>query len=394
MYPVAVNADVVGGSINGDMTGIYNYGESLSFEAVASDAYLFTGWIVNGADAGSDTILNIVVNEDTTVSATFKRVIFEQCLTLKQGWNWISTYLEDGIDMTTFANIISDYIWQDSLDDDVEALNIIYPYTTYKVKALYAESKTFKSKLFDISNNPIVLSVGWNWIPYPNDITLPLSETIRNATTGDIIVAQNGFAEYLGSGWIGTLSVLNPGAGYLYKSASAKTLDYNFDNTTSIIVDPIDDKVDIYAYPNTMNITAKLYQGNIDKSDNRYKIYAMCGNECRGISHFIDDRYYITVYGNDGEQISFVVENGATSDNVMPSQILVFNSDALGAYNNPYMIQVDETTEALSMISNRGHSMRIYTLSGILISENATIETIKKLIPGYYIIDGKKYLIK
>ena len=60
---------------------------------------------------------------------------------------------------------------------------------------------------------------------YPCGEAKSIAAAITNAEAGDTIVSQDGTtATYNGSSWTGTLTMLTPGHGYLYKSVSAKQI--------------------------------------------------------------------------------------------------------------------------------------------------------------------------
>lgn len=104
---------------------------------------------------------------------------------------------------------------------------------SYKVETSTATSR---QRLSDIAWNPatpIAIYAGWNWLGYPVDQTMSIDEAFATteAETLDIVVGQNGFAQFDGDKWVGTLETMSPGMGYMYQSQSAKNVVYN----TSIV---------------------------------------------------------------------------------------------------------------------------------------------------------------
>lgn len=82
---------------------------------------------------------------------------------------------------------------------------------------------------------PIAVSNGWNWLGFPVEQTMTPGEAFAptDVETLDIVVGQNGFAQFDGEKWVGTLTTMSPGLGYMYHSVSAKNAIYN----SSIISD-------------------------------------------------------------------------------------------------------------------------------------------------------------
>lgn len=85
---------------------------------------------------------------------------------------------------------------------------------------------------------PIAIEQGWNWIGYHPQQILPTPTALAGLSftpqTGDLIKSQSGFAQYAeGIGWLGSLTVLRPGGGYLLYTTQAGTLTYPA-GTTSV----------------------------------------------------------------------------------------------------------------------------------------------------------------
>ena len=222
---------------------------------------------------------------------------------------------------------------------------------------------------------------------------------IKNADEGDYIASQYGFAEYADGYWEGSISQFNAGLGYLYKSATDKTLAFNLDTTSPKVMVPgksvneakSASSVDVHKYQNTMNITAKLYRDDMEITDGDYDIYAMSGNELRGVGQFVNGTYYITVYGDEPTEISFLVENA--SETYMANETLKFANDVVGSRMAPYAITVGDAT-GIGVISLENNEIVIYSVDGLLINKKASLNDIKRLARGVYIINGKKYLVK
>ena len=128
--------------------------------------------------------------------------------------------------------------------------------------------KSFKGKLHNLLNTPIELHTGWNWISYPYPEERDINEILTNATDGDYLTSQFGFSEYVDGYWEGTLSNLTPGYGYIYKSTTDKTLEFDFSNKQSRRAKAMrantyseelySGEVDARKYPSTMNIIARI----------------------------------------------------------------------------------------------------------------------------------------
>lgn len=387
-YQVNIAENCEGGSITQSYTGVYHYGDQLVLKAEADEDYSFAHWTVNGKQTEDAENLSLIVDKDLTVSASFKQERYEQNITLMRGWNWIASYLADPISASDIASKSSQII---SSSEEIENL---LPAHTYKVKASTSFISKSKGRLFEASTTPVGINAGWNWLGYPLRENQELASAISNASEGDYIVGQTGFAQFYAGTWEGTLKQLITNQGYLYKSVKQNNLEFAEATTPSQLSDEEqqDMEVDIRKYPSTMNIIGKLTQKDADMTGSDYRLYVMVGNECRGISQLIDGKYYLTIYGEKDEKLNMVIENLQTQESILVQDALTFKEDVLGSRTSPYDFNIDIMTGIENILAD-GKELRIYSIDGYLIDAHATVKTLKKLVKGVYIINGKKYVV-
>lgn len=387
-YQVNIAENCEGGSITQTYTGVYHYGDQLVLKAEADEDYSFAHWTVNGKQTEDAETLSLIVDKDLTVSASFKQERYEQNITLMRGWNWIASYLADPISASDIASKSSQII---SSSEEIENL---LPAQTYKVKASTSFISKSKGRLFEASTTPVGINAGWNWLGYPLRENKELASAISNASEGDYIVGQTGFAQFYAGTWEGTLRQLITNQGYLYKSVKQNNLEFAEATTPSQLSDEEqqDMEVDIRKYPSTMNIIGKLTQKDADMTGSDYRLYVMVGNECRGISQLIDGKYYLTIYGEKDEKLNMVIENLQTQESILVQDALTFKEDVLGSRTSPYDFNIDIMTGIENILAD-GKELRIYSIDGYLIDAHATVKTLKKLVKGVYIINGKKYVV-
>lgn len=387
-YQVNIAENCEGGSITQTYTGVYHYGDQLVLKAEADEDYSFAHWTVNGKQTEDAETLSLIVDKDLTVSASFKQERYEQNITLMRGWNWISSYLADPISASDIASKSSQII---SSSEEIENL---LPAQTYKVKASTSFISKSKGRLFEASTTPVGINAGWNWLGYPLRENQELASAISNASEGDYIVGQTGFAQFYAGTWEGTLKQLITNQGYLYKSVKQNNLEFAEATPPSQLSDEEqqDMEVDIRKYPSTMNIIGKLTQKDADMTGSDYRLYVMVGNECRGISQLIDGKYYLTIYGEKDEKLNMVIENLHTQESILVQDALTFKEDVLGSRTSPYDFNIDIMTGIENILAD-GKELRIYSIDGYLIDAHATVKTLKKLVKGVYIINGKKYVV-
>ena len=80
------------------------------------------------------------------------------------------------------------------------------------------------------ANHPVTLVPGFTWISYPLSQSMTVNEALSGLTPaiGDVIKSQNGMAMYTGISWQGTLTHLEPGKGYIYKSNATTDKTFSF----------------------------------------------------------------------------------------------------------------------------------------------------------------------
>jgi hypothetical protein len=268
----------------------------------------------------------------------------------------------------------------------------------YKIEAVSRFSNSFRGHLYDTTTKPITLHKGWNWIAFPFMERGPVT-MVTNAEEGDFITSQTGFAEYADGTWAGTLDMFTPGSGYLYKSVESKQLA--FDPTMTVSQSRswgartptvTEQDIDIHRYPSTMNVTADICRDGAALDGNGYTIYALVGDELRGISQCVDGHHYLTVYGEAATEISFVIENAETGESYEAGEKLTFRSDVVGSRKSPFAFNMGNATGIDTFDGST--RMTVYTLEGVLVSRDATLKTLRRLPKGVYIVNGQKRYVK
>ena len=407
-FDVSIEYDAEQGSILGGATGIFPYGEEIHLRALPNSDYAFDGWIVNGELVSMNSEFTITVNSEQKISATFKRLTYQQEIKLQSGWNWVSTYLNEPLAIETIVNDLSNIVGQfaESIEDPeygmVGDIYTIEPGHAYKLNAKQGMTSTYIGRIHNIQEKPIMLNTGWNWISYPYAEERDINDVLSNASEGDYMTSQFGFSEFVDGYWEGTLNTLTPGYGYIYKSSTNKTLEFDFSNSPSIAKvtransyneEPYVGEVDAHKYPSTMNVIARISTEAYNVAAEQCRIYAFAGNELRGESRCVGDNHYLTIYGDNATDITFVVENTMNGDTYFAKETVTFRSDVLGSRKAPFNITISGTT-AINDITDSSRKMKIYSIEGILINSKATTESLKKLSRGIYIIDGQKFMVK
>ncbi|WP_303153451.1 T9SS type A sorting domain-containing protein [uncultured Prevotella sp.] len=260
----------------------------------------------------------------------------------KAGWKWASLY-GGGVSWNSpeyeLGNVVEEIRSEDALlHNDPEYgyfgdLNSLDTGTCYKIKVKEEEPGLLDLRIMytgayeDMRTYRQIVPM-WNWLgnpyQYDHDInSVFVKEENRNVfNVGDRIVSKDdGFAEYNGEKWTGTLTTLRAGLGYMYFNAGSENVDmeleheYYMPQGTPVMNVP-QHKQSVWTYnsaPFADNMTIVADLGN-DYSAERFTVGAFVGDECRGEGEMIDGKCFITVHADKGETISFKLHDAVSGE--------------------------------------------------------------------------------
>lgn len=260
----------------------------------------------------------------------------------KAGWKWTSFY-SGGVSWNSpeyeLGDVVEEIRSEDALlHNDPEYgyfgdLNRLEPGTCYKIKVKEGEPGLLNLRIYpggyeDMRPYRQIVPM-WNWLgnpyQYDHDINSVFFTEDANANkfnVGDRIVSKdNGFAEYNGEKWTGTLTTLHAGLGYMYFNAASDTInmelkyEWNMPQGTPVMNAP-QHKQSVWTYnsaPFADNMTIVADLGN-DYSAERFTVGAFVGDECRGEGEMIDGKCFITVHADKGETISFKLHDAVSGE--------------------------------------------------------------------------------
>ncbi len=275
-------------------------------------------------------------------------------LDLAEGWNWTSHLLDEPVsrdDLSPYAQRILGFdseAYRDANRGLVGTLTQLEAGKLYKVQMSQADSYTANGALCD-SRMPIGLKPGWNWIGY----TANGSQTLSNALAGnlldngDVVMGQDGFSTYRNGSWSGTLSTVETGKGYLFKSTKTKTLRFN-EPAVQVRMrhphrSPLTSQFSLLktAYPNQMGLIAQLsVDGQYVNDPDRFVLQAYAGDECRGQAQWLDDLLWLSVYGDGGEAVTFKVVDQYDGSVYEAEERTSFVADLLGSIDEPFQLSL------------------------------------------------------
>ena len=260
----------------------------------------------------------------------------------KAGWKWTSFYA-GGVSWNSpeyeLGNVVEEIRSEDALlhnDPEYGYFGDIYGLDTgtcYKIKVKEEEPGLLDLRIMytgayeDMQTHRQIVPM-WNWLgnpyQYDHDINSVFvkEENINVFNVGDRIVSKdNGFAEYNGEKWTGTLTTLHAGLGYMYFNAGLENVDMEYQRESLMpqgtpVMNAPQHKQSVWTYnsaPFADNMTIVADLGN-DYSAERFTVGAFVGDECRGEGEMIDGKCFITVHADKGETISFKLHDAVSGE--------------------------------------------------------------------------------
>lgn len=307
-------------------------------------------------------------------------------LDLAKGWNWVSTNLSDeGYKKATdFVKPIESKVerlvgFSSELVRDpklglVGNLNDLDPAESYLLEVNEAAECVWSGTAYKPETTPIALKRGWNWLGYVpvSENTLAKSLETLSPVEGDVIKGYDAFATFSGGKWVGTLESMTPGLGYMYFSGAETTFHYPTVRVFEVIDGPSKTKglaasadnapwhLERNKYPFNMTMIAGVYANDGVAPAGYYTIGAFVGEECRGIGQYVEDKLFMTIYGDVEQQetITFKAFDNATMEECAVTESIEFGNAMVGSMASPFTLTVNGATGMADM--EQGSKYTVY----------------------------------
>ncbi|MBP5290851.1 MAG: hypothetical protein J6Y76_05490, partial [Paludibacteraceae bacterium] len=237
--------------------------------------------------------------------------------------------------------------------------------SSYRVKANRATTFAVEGTAVNCAQTPVIINKGWTWIGYLPLQTMSVSDALADIApaSGDLVKSKTAFAVYDGAQWVGTLTRMTPGEGYMYQSHATEGFSFRYPEVSALqylrapkailhaersssgknspftpVTDP---------YSGNMSIIARVMNG--DEAVHGVEVGIFAGEECRGAAteehineNTTDGYWFLTVAGDEAAPLTIKVYDQATGETITVEQTLTYADDAtLGSLDEPYIIQLD-----------------------------------------------------
>jgi len=326
----------------------------------------------------------------------------EQDLSMdRSGWKWFSLYAtpkdpEASVvfkDAATAINAVTDgtsavISWHGNMALD-------NPATMYKLSA----TEPYVESIIGTPTNPEDIDItlkanGWTWIGYPAQAMNSLDGAFASANPqeGDMVKNQNSFSYYTGEEWIGTLTAMVPGDGYLYNSVASAAKTFKFPkprvggkkNAPRRVANSSTRQLVNLSTKDNMTMIAVVMNGDELVENVEVSVYAngeLCGFSGETVR---DSKHFITIGGENDDVLTFVVTT--PEGDFYLSQTDVFQANAMrGSLAKPVVLQLGEAT-GIGTANAPSSTGNYYDLQG------RKVEDVHK--KGVYINLHKKVVVK
>ncbi len=385
--------------------------------------------------ASTNKISNLLVDDNEGIAFTDKKmigcppdepVIFtpniynKQTISLNQGWNWISLYVEPKAEtgvknlfesVATLTNgdrivldgksleIISG-VWNGTSLDTVSLrekrtiqIYVENPASLSVIGSEYSDKERFVTLIPGTQNiNP----EKWNDLPYLLSVDQPVNIAMSDfskgrAKVGTVIKSQSQFAVMDNDGkWIGSLEYMHPGEGYYVRFIDTVQIDVKYTNTDvrdrKVSSDSYDTEIQgltliqANGHQSSMPVIATLDEGSEFMTGDRIVAYSK-GELAGLVGQTVttsDDRQllFITLNAEQDDEVNFLHIRGNEVIGQSTHGVSYDEYGVAGTLENPFVID----------FSGKGTvTGDIYNLNGIRLDDEDV-----RLNSGIFIINGEK----
>ena len=367
----------------------------------------YTGTVTPEIPGLMTMILTYDGMDGTTVSKFSEESEVGYTFTMRHGWQWsaipyVDFALTKGM-KAVFGNELvelrtqSSQIYNDAVYGYFGDVDQLEQGQCFKLKMELGDAPKsyvfYGGNLNGLANEP-TMRKGWSYMPNPFVQPRYISEVFDASMTftdGDRIVSKDGgFVEYNTGKWVGDLTTLQPGEGYLFYNGGNAAIDLTysqeFEPSSSRRMAPRQPRQKLWNYDasrfrDNMTIVAEINEQSTMNNE-QWSVGAFVGNECRGEGRLADGKFFITVHANSGEMISFKLYD-QTSGQYFDIDQTVRMQQMLGTVKQPFALTTNaDTTTGISTIDNGQWTMDNFDLGGRRVDSHAKGIQLQRISDG------------
>ena len=226
------------GTVSGG--GTFAEGTTATLTASANEGYAFINWTKDGTVVSPNESFSFTVTEDASFVANFSQ-IETVSFSLNNGWNWWATNID--ITLAEFENALQgngikiidqagNYVEYDSELGWSSNNNLVLEVgKMYMVQMARSFTANLNGVVVNPADHQITLDTGSNWVGFIGTQEMTLDQAFAGFTPNNLdnIKTQEGSSTYYNSrGWVGRVTSLVPGQGFIYKSKASTTQNFYY----------------------------------------------------------------------------------------------------------------------------------------------------------------------
>ena len=303
-----------------------------------------------------------------------------QHISLNTGWNWISTYLDltaTGGALTSCMSAALPWTEDDIIKNpntrqfaayDEQSDSFVGSLTNLHFSQMYmfyaANGNTMRISGEQLAEDSMKINVRGDgqWSPLPClldqriSVTDALADYYQKAGVGDMIKSHNRFATFSADKrWVGDLTTLQPGEGYLFRRMAPGTKEIAFyrqekpNSSPRRSAEHSAQNTDLFTNPNAAtNMTMIACVEGLTMSDERLEVYV--NDELAGVASPIGSLYFITIQSDQTGELRFDL-NGEKL--MVDGERIRYQADAHhGSLKEPILLKPADETGVYKIIEN------------------------------------------
>lgn len=287
-----------------------------------------------------------------------------QILSLDRGWNWVSFNIATDTDQRNFTQAIannfqfsdgdiikgrgkfSQYLTDKGWQGTLNQLNHHYCYMFWLDQG--GNLEVFGNEL---GGDSIMLSKGWNNLPYFGKHVLSVKEAMAGyaeGMDGDIIKSYTEFAirDKYGN-WKGSLSEMCPGQGYMILCNTDITQAFRYPENeyyegVSDVSNAAPRRAFVGEHSSNMPVVAEVLMSDGTKAMQGDLLQAYCGSELVGEAVADDEgKFYLMTSAENGDLISFRISRASNDSEASASTTPILGFDetvGIGTLKEPFVV--------------------------------------------------------
>lgn len=326
---------------------------------------------------------------------------------MNSGWQWLgNSYgaITNAKDLENFftTNLVEARTYTDLLYND-PSFGFVGTFTSLPSGQMYKANmkSATTSLLYDAKGFiPIgdetswVLKPGWNWVASPYFYDRQFTKAFKSSTfeKGMVIVSKtDGFMEYDGTAWTGSLKVMKAGQGYIV--FNPKTSNITLTNLAESGMAQSNEtvsgarnraaKMSVWQYDHSRFASNMAMVAEIPQLQDaeQYTIGAFVDGECRGEGFFENNHAFITVHCKNGELVSFRLHNELT-DEYFDIDETVTATQRVGSLDNPFRMTSEPVSTGINAVVQKDQAAGHYDLSGRRVGSNTKGVSLQRMADG------------